>query len=334
MQPTVTVVVPTYNRRQTVEQAVRSVLSQTHCALRCVVVDNGSTDGTLDALRAIKDPRLHTISTGSPLGPAAARNAGLAEAHGTRWVAFLDSDDIWAPTKLERQLATLGAAPGALWAASAAVAVAGDLSVVLHALRIPAPGAGPPVLVPTTTMRALLLEDNMVPAGNSTVVAEGDVLREEHGFAEDLPTCEDWDLWARLAARSPLAYVDEPLAAYRIWPGQVSNDGRSFVRDAATVRARNYPGAGPLPRYYRARWEQETARRNLRAQRRLPAARNYMLAAWLGRAPGQLVYAASSLLVPRATERHLHVNEVAQLLPAGWQSTVVQWLTPYARQCR
>ncbi len=94
---TVAVVIPTYNRRDLVVQAVQSVLGQSHRDLSCLVIDNGSTDGTAEALAAIKDPRLKVLSEGSPLGGPAARNVGIAAAKGAPWVAFLDSDDVWAP---------------------------------------------------------------------------------------------------------------------------------------------------------------------------------------------------------------------------------------------
>ena len=93
---TVAVVIPTYNRRDLVVQAVQSVLGQSHRDLSCLVIDNGSTDGTAEALAAIKDPRLKVLSEGSPLGGPAARNVGIAAAKGAPWVAFLDSDDVWA----------------------------------------------------------------------------------------------------------------------------------------------------------------------------------------------------------------------------------------------
>ena len=114
---TVAVVIPTYNRRDLVVQSVRSVLDQTYPDVRCLVVDNGSTDGTAEAVTGLGDPRVTLVPLEAPCGAAAARNAGLAAAGAARWVAFLDNDDLWAPTKVELQLGALAANPLARWSA-------------------------------------------------------------------------------------------------------------------------------------------------------------------------------------------------------------------------
>jgi glycosyltransferase involved in cell wall biosynthesis len=327
---TVTVVVPTFNRRDLVVQAVRSALGQTYRDLHCLVIDNGSTDGTAAALDAIGDPRLKLLAHDRPLGGPGARNLGIAAAEGSEWVAFLDSDDVWAPTKIERQMAAIALYPAARWSATACVSVRQDMGV-RDAVRLP---TGPPLpgesgLFSTEAVRQLLLEDNRVPAGNSTVLAAKALLDGVGGFDTGLETCDDWDLWLRLAALSPLAYVDVPLAAYRIWDGQQSSNERAFLRDVVTVRSRHFPGAGPMPRNYAARWEAEAARRHVAAGRKLPAARSYIRAAWVGAAPGQLAYAAAAVAMPGVTERRLRRIESAHRLPPGWEAQVEPWLAPY-----
>jgi len=327
---TVAVVIPTYNRRDLVVQAVQSVLGQSHRDLSCLVIDNGSTDGTAEALAAIEDPRLKVLSYGSPLGGPAARNLGIAAAEDAPWVAFLDSDDVWAPTKLERQLASLALAPDAAWSSTACVDVGEDMTV-RNGLRLS--GGSSPVrdviFFSPSELRAQLIVDNMVPAGNTTVLASRALLEGAGGFDSQLSTCDDWDLWLRLASLSALVYVDVPLAAYRIWHGQSSSNERAFMRDAATVRARHFPESGPLPRQYVARWEREAARRNVAGGRRLKAASGYLRAAWVGRAPGQLAYAVAAAAMPQVTERRLRQLERAQRLPEGWEAEVEPWLARY-----
>jgi glycosyltransferase involved in cell wall biosynthesis len=327
---TVAVVIPTYNRRDLVVQAVQSVLGQSHRDLSCLVIDNGSTDGTAEALAAIKDPRLKVLSEGSPLGGPAARNVGIAAAKGAPWVAFLDSDDVWAPTKLERQLASLALAPEAAWSATACVDVGEDMTV-RHGLRLfgGSSAARGVILFSPSELREQLKADCTVPAGNTTVLASRALLEQAGGFDTQLSTCDDWDLWLRFAALSVLVYVDVPLAAYRIWLGQSSSNERAFMRDAATVRARYFPEAGPLPRQYVARWEREAARRNVAAGRRLEATSSYVRAAWVGRAPGQLAYAVAAATLPQVTERRLRQLERTQRLPEGWEAEVEPWLAPY-----
>ncbi len=327
---TVAVVIPTYNRRDFVVQAVQSALGQSHRDLSCLVIDNGSTDGTAEALAAIEDPRLKVLSYGTPLGGTAARNMGIAAAEDAYWVAFLDSDDVWAPTKLERQLASLALAPDAAWSATGCVDVAEDMTV-RHGLRMWG-GSSPArdvILFSPSELRAQLISDSTVPAGNTTVLASRALLEQAGGFDPHLATCDDWELWLRLSSLSVLAYVNAPLAAYRIWPGQTSSNERAFMRDAATVRARHFPESGPLPRQYVARWEREAARRNVAGGRRLKAASSYVRAAWVGRAPGQLAYAVAAATMPRVTERRLRQLERAQSLPEGWEAEVEPWLARY-----
>src|ERR687887_1081438 len=105
----VTVVIPTYNRSHVVDRAVRSALAQTHRDVEIIVVDDGSTDDTAARVRTFTDPRVRHVAR-PHRGVSAARNAGVALAT-TDVVAFLDSDDVWRPDKLERELAFLAAHP-------------------------------------------------------------------------------------------------------------------------------------------------------------------------------------------------------------------------------
>ncbi|HTW08972.1 MAG TPA: glycosyltransferase family A protein [Acidimicrobiales bacterium] len=325
-QGTVSVVIPTYNRRDLVVQAVKSALAQSYEDLSCVVVDNGSTDGTREELSALGDSRVKILSEGRPLGGAGARNVGIAASRQARWVAFLDSDDLWAPDKLERQLAALEASPQALWSTTACVDIGPDLNV-RNALRLTSGRAVGDKILGAMEVLDLLKEDNRLPAGNSTVLASRELLDNAGGYDAALATCDDWDLWLRLARRSPLAYLDHPLAAYRIWDGQSSSDEKAFARDAATVRARNFPGGGELPQGYVARWAREAGRRHVAAGRKGAAARSYLRAAWTGRAPGQLAYATGVLVAPGLVERRLRTIERDDRLPSGWEELVEPWLS-------
>lgn len=109
--PTVSVVIPTYNRLALVVEAVESVLAQSHEGLELIVVDDGSTDGTMEALerRFAGDDRVRLLRQPNG-GTASARNRGVAEARAP-WTAFLDSDDLWDPGYLASQLALLAASP-------------------------------------------------------------------------------------------------------------------------------------------------------------------------------------------------------------------------------
>src|SRR5918994_6933731 len=96
--PRVSVVIPTRNRRELLLRTLASVLAQENVDIAVVVVDEASSDGTGDALTSLAEPRVSVVRHATPLGVAAARNAGLEHVD-TDWVAFVDDDDVWAPDK-------------------------------------------------------------------------------------------------------------------------------------------------------------------------------------------------------------------------------------------
>src|ERR687898_2402373 len=102
-QPEVSVVVPTRNRRSLLARTLASVLAQRDVDFEVIVIDEGSTDDTRAMVSRIADPRLRLIHHPVALGKSAARNRGIAEA-AAPWLAFVDDDDLWSPTKLVRQL--------------------------------------------------------------------------------------------------------------------------------------------------------------------------------------------------------------------------------------
>jgi len=106
--PKVSVVVPAYNRERLILHALNSVLAQTFADFEILAVDDGSTDGTIQAIQSCTDPRIRCLRHEKNRGAAAARNTGIQAARG-EYVAFLDSDDEWLPHKLERQTAALDA---------------------------------------------------------------------------------------------------------------------------------------------------------------------------------------------------------------------------------
>ncbi len=329
----VVVVIPAHNRRNTVTKAVGSVLGQTYCDLECIVVDNGSSDGTAEAVGMLRDSRLTIISDPTPLGPSLARNVGVSASSGASWVTFLDSDDYWAPDKVEQQLKALAQYPAAQWCAASSVSVGTGIDV-RSASRLPwgQPSTGDLVLVPQEELVKLLTDENMIPAGGSNVIVYRELYEAVGGFDAKLSTNEDWDLWLKLVKESPLVYVDVPLIGYRIWEGQASNSDRRFLDTAALVRSRHLPDAGSLPREYGLRWYREAARRHVAAARRIPAARSYLRVAVTGRAPGQFAYAAAAATFPRLAEWRLRRVESTRSLPEGWKERVEPWLACWRSQ--
>jgi len=327
---TVAVVVPSYQRREYVLQAVRSVLRQTYANLQCIVVDNGPDDGTAQALASLGDPRVKTVRHEGALGAAGARNVGIEAASGTRWVAFLDSDDIWAPTKLERQIGAISANPPALLSATSSVVVDADL-MPTRALRSPVgSNAGEQFLLTRRDLLHQLGQEQRLSLNFSTFMAPRDALLAAGGCDVNLRHGDDWDLVIRMAEHSPIAYVDLPLAVYRIWgAGQLSSDWRGQMKDNATVRSRYLPQAPPPTREERRSSALRSAWRNASQRRRLAAGQDFMTAAWLGRAPGQLAYAFGAVVFPDVTQRRLkRMRDSYQPtgLPEGWEAAVLTWL--------
>lgn len=195
---TVSVVIPTRNRRQLLLRTLRTALRQDVGDLEVIVVDNGSEDGTSAALRRISDERLRVIRH-EPPGVAEARNRGLEVARG-RWVAFLDDDDLWSPRKLGRQLAAIRAFPGAGWSAVGAVTITSTWQ--MRRVR------QPPI---SADVRRLVLASNPIPGGGSGVLADTQLVRRLGCFDPLLGMLADWDLWIRLALAADMAPVAEPL---------------------------------------------------------------------------------------------------------------------------
>jgi glycosyltransferase involved in cell wall biosynthesis len=210
-EPTVSVVVPAYNAAAFVRRAVDSVLAQTWASRELLVVDDGSTDGTLDVLASYGE-RLRVL-TQANAGPAAARNHGLRAAR-ARYVAFLDADDRWLPAKLERQVALLESRPeiGFCSTATRVVTEAGD----------PA-GDWPCTAIEGSLLETLFVRSAAVSGSTSGVLARRELLLAADGFDEALRGFEDPDLWIRLAARSGYACIPEPLTVVVRTSGSVSS---------------------------------------------------------------------------------------------------------------
>jgi glycosyltransferase involved in cell wall biosynthesis len=199
--PTVTVVIPTHDRRALLTQTLRTVLAQRGVAVHVVVVDDGSSDDTAAAVRGLADPRVVLVRNATARGVSAARNQGIAAATGD-WVAFLDDDDLWSPDKLRTQLDALHASDAG-FAYSAVVAIDRERRAT-RALPLPRP----------EELMRLQLRQSVLPAGGSNVIVRTELLRMLGGFDEQLYHLADWDLWIRLADTALAAASPEVSVAY------------------------------------------------------------------------------------------------------------------------
>ncbi len=196
--PAVSVILPTYNRADTLPRAVKSVLAQTFGDYELLIIDDGSTDRTPSVVEQLEDPRIRYIRLARNRGVSAARNRGFSEARG-EFIAFLDSDDEWLPRKLERQVDLLRQAPD-----SVGMAYSGALNVHPGGRRseyLPRDGGD---LLP------VLLIHNVIHATPSVLLRRA-VVHAVGDFDETLPAIEDYDYWLRVAKRSQIAVISEPL---------------------------------------------------------------------------------------------------------------------------
>lgn len=206
MAPAVSVILATFNRLHYLREAVASVFAQTFTDWELVIADDGSAPATLAYLESLDDPRVRLIRLDHTGVPAVARNAALRQAR-AEWVAFLDSDDLWHPRKLERQRASLRCHPECGWGYTRFTLVNGA-----GGPYTPKRPRDWPALSGSIVER--LIATDTVIALPSVVVSRA--LIERVGlFDEQLLMCEDYELWLRLAAASDVDAVDEPLTMVR-----------------------------------------------------------------------------------------------------------------------
>jgi glycosyltransferase involved in cell wall biosynthesis len=201
--PFFSVVIPTHNRVDLLEQAIRSVLQQTFTDFEIIVVDDHSTDNTQIRLAEYDDPRLTYFLNDHGRGGAGARNAGIARTRG-QWVAFLDDDDVWLPQKLARQHQKI---------------VAGsDAGLIYTGYAIYDFGRRQ-ILSKKTPEKSGWLEKELllenVVGTFSTVVARRELLKAVGGLDQRFMSRQDLDLYLRLAQLAPVDYVGQTLVYVR-----------------------------------------------------------------------------------------------------------------------
>jgi len=213
-KPLVSVVIATYNMANYLPLAVRSVLTQTYKNLELLVVDDGSTDDTLESIKPLlNDPRVRYI-TQENKGQAAAKNFGIRESNG-EYIAFLDADDLWVPEKLDLQIPLFLSSKtlGVVYAKLLYIDETGNkLGKVdnygLYRGKICNP----------------LFIRNFIRFG--TTVVKRECFEHLGTFKENIRMGIDYDLWLRFSTQYEFDYVNRPLLYYRIWSGQMSNNCR------------------------------------------------------------------------------------------------------------
>jgi glycosyltransferase involved in cell wall biosynthesis len=191
----ISVIIPTYNRAHLLSRALNSVLVQTLPAQEIIVVDDGSTDNTADLMTSEFSQCCYLQQ--SNLGVSAARNRGIEAATG-EWLAFLDSDDEWLPGKLEAQHNLLQQHPDIKICHTEEIWIRNGKRV--NQMKKHAKSGGH-------------IFQNCLPLcviSPSSVIIHRSLFKEVGTFDENLPACEDYDLWLRICATHPVAFVTQP----------------------------------------------------------------------------------------------------------------------------
>ena len=211
--PSVSIVMPVYNAEPYVGEAIRSMLGQSHTDFECIVIDDGSTDGSDAVIRGFTDPRIRYLRNEGNKGLVFTLNRGLQEARG-RYIARMDGDDISLPERLARQVAYLDEHP--------------RVDVVATVVKLMDPGGNPTGYwkedreqVTEEGIREYLPQNNCI--AHPSIMARANVLKA-FGYLDSQKQAEDYDLWLRMVAAGKVIHkIAVPLLLHRILP-------RSFTR--------------------------------------------------------------------------------------------------------
>lgn len=241
LRPLVSVIVPAWNAEATLDETLRSVARQTYAELEIIIVDDGSTDatGAIAADFCAREPRARLIAQDNA-GVAAARNRAIAEAGG-QWIAPIDADDLWHPTKIEKQVAEALSSkeePGFVYCWHRLIDESGKVI-----------GTGPEWTIRGRAFHRLSYV-NFVQNGSALLLSAAAV-RESGGYepalrARGAEGCEDVLLQLRIARQSAVSVVPEYLVGYRRHPARMSGDFDKIVRSWRLVHEWVNAGRGPV----------------------------------------------------------------------------------------
>ena len=205
----ISVVIPTYNRRRWIGRAIRSVLEQTYTPAEIIVVDDGSSDGSMEYI--LENFPLVNFVKQLNQGVSSARNKGI-RLSSSKWIALLDSDDEWYPKKLENQVKAIQEKPDHKFCHTEEIWVRNGVRV--NQMKKHQKYGG-------HIFEKCL---DMCRISPSSVLFQKSILDKTGWFDKELRVCEDYDLWLRVTARYPTLYLNEPLIIkYGGYKDQLSN---------------------------------------------------------------------------------------------------------------
>lgn len=216
----VSVIMPVYNRETTIEMSIYSVLNQTYSNLELIVVNDASTDETINKIYAIDDTRIKIIDLKKNVGAAAARNIGINHSIGS-WIAFQDSDDYWEKEKLEKQLIY---AAGKYLGAPLIVYSSFIRTKNGDQVRIP----GDNNINYSGNIHKELLKKNFVAL--PAVLIPRECFDKVGLFDEEMPRFQDWELWIRMSQHYTFLFINEPLLRVYFTDSSISSDNNKLLQ--------------------------------------------------------------------------------------------------------
>jgi teichuronic acid biosynthesis glycosyltransferase TuaG len=202
----VSVIMPTYNHSAYIKEAISSVLSQTYSNLELIIIDNYSTDNTMEVVDSFFDRRIQYYKFRNHGVIASSRNFGFTKSHG-EYIAFIDSDDVWESLKLEYQIPHIQSVS----CVSSNFKLIGDLDERRKYINSSFEGE-----YKDYYYDEVVLEN---PVVTSSVLMRRDVFLQEEGFDENeaYKFIEDFEFWLRVAYLEPIRVLNEPLVQYRVY---------------------------------------------------------------------------------------------------------------------
>jgi glycosyltransferase involved in cell wall biosynthesis len=226
--PKVSVIIPAYNSMTYLPETVDSVFKQTFTDFEVLIVDDGSSDNIAEWTKQIKDPRVNLIFQQNQ-GVSVARNTGIAHAQG-EYIAFLDADDLWQPTKLEKQVHCLDK--------QSAVGLVHTWVSLIDRQSQP---TGRNFTSNTQgNVWQELIEKNTIAC--CSVMVRRDCFQTVGGFDPSLRSAEDWDMWIRIASSYPIAVIPEILASYRLLASSKSKNYSLVEKSLSAIIEKNFQG--------------------------------------------------------------------------------------------
>jgi len=215
----VSVIIPNYNYAQYVGQAIESVMNQTYSNIEIIVVNNGSIDNSLEILKRY-GTRIYLVDQEN-MGQSGARKTGLAKATGD-FIAFLDADDIWEPSKIEKQMLLFSPKTELVYCGIARFSENNQMLSSIHLPRFKGSCASAFFNYPGVSI---------VLSGESTAIFTRALLEKVGGFDPDLNSAAGWDFFRRSSKFTEFDFVPEALTKYRIHSSNMSNSSMKTIPD-------------------------------------------------------------------------------------------------------